>query len=209
MTRALLGLAAAAVGFPWVFRSRWGGFWTRMALVAGALGLFAAWGRDEGRPARPSPVDTAVGLASAAGLYEVFQVGDRLARAVRPAGSTEIARIYQLRSAAPRWVIALLLAGIIAPSEELFWRGLVQRQLMDRFGTWPGALIAAACYGGVHLGSGNLTLSAAATVAGAYWSAQYALRRRLPALVVSHVVWDLWIFLVAPTTGGRSKEPGS
>jgi len=45
----------------------------------------------------------------------------------------------------------------------------------------------------------NVTLIGAATIAGAYWGLLRAVGVPLGALVVSHVVWDIWIFLVAPT----------
>jgi hypothetical protein len=48
--------------------------------------------------------------------------------------------------------------------------------------------------------TGNFTLFGAAGVAGAYWSALAAAGMPMGALVVSHVAWDLFTFLVAPTT---------
>ncbi len=70
---------------------------------------------------------------------------------------------------------------------------------MARFGRWRGAALATAAYGGVHLITGNVTLFGAAGVAGAHWSALYAAGAPLGALVVSHVTWDIWIFLLQPT----------
>jgi membrane protease YdiL (CAAX protease family) len=148
------------------------------------------------------------GAASAAGLYLIFQVGDRLSRRVMPAADQEIAGIYELRTLAPRPLIAALLATIIGPSEELFWRGLVQSALMRRFGKLRGTAAGAAVYGATNLVTGNLTLTGAATVAGGYWGAQYALQERLGPLLVSHILWDVWIFLVAPTPGSRSRQSG-
>jgi hypothetical protein len=49
------------------------------------------------------------GVASAAGLDLIFQIGDRLSRHIMPAGDEHIARIYELRTLAPRPVIATLL----------------------------------------------------------------------------------------------------
>ncbi len=172
-----------------------------MSLVAGTLGAYALRVRPDLRHLRPTRPDVGTALLSAAGLYLVFQVGDRLARRIVPGGGAEIGRIYQLRRAAPRWLIALLLATIIAPAEEIFWRGLLQETLARRFGAFRGAAAASLCYGAVHLGSGNLTLTGAATVAGLFWGLQYAAQRRLPALILSHIVWDVWIFLIAPTSG--------
>ena len=54
-------------------------------------------------------------------------------------------------------------------------------------------------YGGVHIVTGNFTLFGAAGIAGAHWCALYAAGVPLGALVVSHVTWDVWIFLVQPT----------
>jgi membrane protease YdiL (CAAX protease family) len=195
----LVGLALAAVAFTWVFRSRQGTFWTRMPVAAGALGLYALVARPDLRRTTPSLVDVLTAIASAAGLYAIFQLGDRLARRIMPRGTEEIDRIYQLRGEGSGWLIAMLLAGVIAPCEELFWRGLLQNELAGRFGRFRGAALAALAYGAVHLGSGNLTLTGAAATAGAFWGLQYAVQRRLPAVIVSHVIWDIWIFLIAPT----------
>ena len=95
--------------------------------------------------------------------------------------------------------IAARLALVVGPAEEIFWRGLVQTALMRRFGRWPGAALAATAYGGVHVTTGNFTLFGAAGIAGAHWCALYAAGLPLGALVVSHVAWDIWIFLVQPT----------
>src|SRR5207237_978569 len=107
--------------------------------------------------------------------------------------------IYALRTLRPRGEIAARLATIVGPAEELFWRGLVQAALMRRLGRWRGAIAATLAYGGVHVVTGNFTLFGAATVAGAHWCALYAAGVPLGALVVSHVTWDVWIFLVQPT----------
>jgi hypothetical protein len=39
----------------------------------------------------------------------------------------------------------------------------------------------------------------AASVAGAFWSLLRALGTSTAALIVSHIVWDIWVFLVRPT----------
>jgi membrane protease YdiL (CAAX protease family) len=189
-----------------VFRSKRWNFWTRMTLGAGSLGLYALRARPELCRTRVSAGDALRGGVSAAGLYLVFQLGDRLARRILPGGEEDIAAIYRLRTMASRPLIAVLLVTVIGPSEELFWRGLVQQAFMQRLGRSPGTAAAMATYGAVHLVSGNLTLTGAATVAGGYWGAQYALRPRLAPLLVSHILWDVWIFLIAPTPGARDES---
>ena len=194
-----IGLAMAFGLFGLTFRGARARFWERMTLTGFVLGTMALANEADLRRLRFRERDVALGLLSAAGLYAIFQVGDRTARAVMPSGSQEIGDIYALRSLQPKPEIAARLAAVIGPAEELFWRGLVQSALMRRFGRWPGAALAAAAYGGVHVVSGNFTLLGAAGVAGAHWSALYAAGVPLGALVVSHVAWDVWIFLIQPT----------
>jgi membrane protease YdiL (CAAX protease family) len=203
---AVAGLAAVVPLWTFVFRGRQGNFWTRMTLGAGSLGLYALRTRPALRSLRLRPADIAVGMATAAGLYAIFQVGDRLASRIMPAGEEDIAETYRLRTLAPRPLIAAALLGVIGPGEELFWRGLVQHAFMRRWGRERGTLAAAVAYGSVHLATGNLTLTGAATVAGLYWGTEYALQPSLAPLLVSHVLWDLWIFLLAPTPTGRRSE---
>ena len=170
-----------------------------MTLGVGGLAAYALATEPALRRERFRPRDIGSGLASAAALYGIFQVGDRIARHIMPAGDREIAGIYELRRAAPRAAIAIALATVIAPGEELFWRGLIQRGLQRQFGRTAGTLAASSIYGAIHLVSENLTLTGAAATAGLYWGALYARRPRLAPLIISHVAWDLWIFLVAPT----------
>ena len=151
------------------------------------------------RAARIRPLDIPLGLASAATLYATFEQGDRFARRFVPGSEREIREIYSLRTLRPRREIAARLALVVGPAEELFWRGLVQAALMRRFGRWRGAALAAGAYGGVHVVTGNFTLFGAAGVAGVHWCALYAAGVPLGALVVSHVTWDVWIFLIQPT----------
>ncbi len=164
-----------------------------------ALGSWALLTSPPSRRFGIGPGRILLGLLSALGLYLTFAVGDRFARRYVPGGDAEIRDIYTLRTLRPRPEIAARLAFVIGPAEEIFWRGLVQESLMRRFGRWPGAALAAACYGGVHVTTGNFTLFGAAGIAGAHWCALYAAKVPLGALVVSHVAWDIWIFLVQPT----------
>jgi membrane protease YdiL (CAAX protease family) len=195
-----VGLTAAYAAFALTFRGPRDQFWKRMTATGLSLGSLALAARPELRRTRIRGRDVALGLGIAAGLYGVFKVGDQVARRIMPKGSKEIEEMYALRDLLPAAQIAGRLALIIAPAEELFWRGFVQDRLQRRLGTWPGAAAATAAYGGAHLSTGNLTLLGAANVAGAAWGGLYAAGVPMGALVVSHVAWDLWTFLVAPTS---------
>jgi membrane protease YdiL (CAAX protease family) len=187
----VVGLAVAFGLFGLTFHGARARFWERMTLTGLVLGSMALANDAELRRLRFRERDVALGLLSAAGLYAIFQVGDRVARTVMPKGSQEIGDIYALRSLRPKPEIATRLATIIGPAEELFWRGFVQRRI--------GAPGAAMSYGGAHLVTGNATLIGAATVAGIYWGLLRAIGMSMPALITSHVAWDIWIFLLAPT----------
>jgi uncharacterized protein len=195
------GLLAAQAAFALTFRGPRERFWQRMTWTGLGLGSLALVASPAARGVRIRGRDVALGLASAATLYATFQVGDRFARRMVPGGEGQIRDIYRLRTLRPRPEIAARLGTIIAPAEELFWRGLVQEALMARYGRWPGAALAAGAYGGVHVVTGNFTLFGAAGIAGAHWCALYAAGVPLGALVVSHITWDTWIFLVQPTPG--------
>ena len=193
-------MGLAAVVWTSAFRGR-SHFWQKMAVGVGTMGALAVAANPDLRSARNRPRlrDIPVGLASATALYGIFRAGDRFARRVMPTGAQDIAEVYERRRMASRWFIAPALALVIAPGEELFWRGLVNGYLMQRLGRVAGSAVGAVIYGGIHLITGNLTLTGAAGIAGAFWSLQYLFDGRLPAVIVSHIAWDVWIFLVQPT----------
>jgi CAAX protease family protein len=186
-----LGIAAAYAAFALTFRGPRERFWDRMTATGVMLGALALISEPKTRRVRIGPREAAFGLASAAGLYAIFRAGDALAREVMPRGTEEIGDVYALRSLRPPDELALRLGLVIGPAEELFWRGFVQAH--------AGFVSAAVLYGGAHLVTENATLVGAATVAGTYWGLLRALGMPLGALIVSHVAWDIWIFLVAPT----------
>ena len=206
MKLAKLGLLIAYPAFALTFRGPRAQFWDRMTTTGAVLGAFAIAGdRSLQRPTFRAR-DVALGLGIAAGLYGIFQIGDRMARKILPSGDENIGDIYELRELRPRQEIALRLAAVVGPAEEAFWRGLLQRSIARRRGRLLATLSSTALYGGAHLVTGNPALIGAATVAGLYWSGLAAFGVPMAALIVSHVVWDIWIFLVAPTRGPSASR---
>ena len=170
-----------------------------MTLTGLTLGSLALWREPKLRKLQPSVADGGAGALSAAGLYAIFRVGDVLARKIMPAGADNIGDIYELRNLESHGRIAARLAAVIGPAEELFWRGFVQQRLAAWLGDTRGAAAASAVYGGAHLVTGNPTLLGAATTAGAYWGGLARLGMSMEALIASHLIWDITIFLIAPT----------
>ena len=194
-------LGAAFGAFAVTFRGPRDRFWQRMTRTGFALGAVSLAAEPELRRTRIQWKDVPVGLGAAAALYGIFQVGDRMARRILPRGGDQIAEMYALRDLRPTAELAARLGLVIGPAEELFWRGFLQRRFADEIGPWPGAVLASAAYAGAHVAARNFTLFGAAGVAGAFWSALAAAGVPLGALIVSHIAWDLWIFLIAPTAG--------
>jgi membrane protease YdiL (CAAX protease family) len=197
---ALLGALALAYGlFTLTFRGPRTRFWQRMTRTGLTLGTVALVAEPKLRRPRVKWSDLFIGLGSAGVLYIIFQIGDRLARLILPQGASQIDSIYRLRRLRPKGELAARLMLVIGPSEELFWHGFVEKRLMQTYGLIPGAALGTMLYGGAHLVSGNLTLIGAASVAGAFWGGLAALGVPLSALIISHLAWDVIIFLIAPT----------
>ena len=164
------------------------------------LGGLALTTQPELRKTRIGIKEIILGLGSAAALYGIFHIGDKMSRKIVPNGGQQIDSIYALKRIRPRKELMMRLGLVIGPAEEYFWRGFLQDGLMKKFGKVKGWLLGTAAYGGVHIASGNFTLVGAATIAGGFWGGLYALGFPLGALIVSHIAWDNIIFLIAPTT---------
>jgi membrane protease YdiL (CAAX protease family) len=138
------------------------------------------------------------GILSAAVLYAVFFAGNLLSRAILPFAGPGISGVYGFKADASTLRIACLIAFLIGPGEELFWRGFLQRRWQNRFGRLPGFLMSAALYTLVHAGSGNPILILAAAVCGMFWGFLYLRSGSILLVAVSHTVWDLAVFLILP-----------
>ena len=139
------------------------------------------------------------GIALAAALWGLFWVGDKLSSLMFGFAREQVDSIYGMKTGTYPWLIALLLLFIIGPAEELFWRGFIQHKLSLQWGENWGFVVTTAIYTLIHLWSFNFMLIMAALVCGIVWGGLYRLQPKwLPALVVSHAVWDACVFVVFP-----------
>ena len=139
------------------------------------------------------------GLVLAALLWGLFWVGDKLSSHIFGFARAQVDSIYSMKSGTYPWLIALLLLLVIGPAEELFWRGFIQRELSLHWGENWGFAVTTVIYTLIHLWSFNFMLIMAAMVCGVVWGGLYRLQPKwLPALVVSHAVWDACVFVVFP-----------
>lgn len=203
ITQAWLAVGVAAALW-FVMFSPWTAprlnFWYAMTCSAVVLTALATlccreWTRD----VRFSLREVAAGVGIAFVLWWVFWTGDKLSGLLFSFERPQVEMIYAMKHDTPDVVIALLLFLLIGPAEEIFWRGFVQRRMMQRFGMNAGFLIATACYTLVHVPSLNFMLIMAALVVGFCWGLIYRLfPRHLAALIVSHALWDACAFVVFP-----------
>jgi len=181
------------------FALDWASFWIKISLSAALLAGIAIVLNPQARHEFGwNSRAVALGLASAALLYLIFWAGRAISIAVFDFAGRQIGGIYHKGAGMPMGVVAALLFFVTGPSEEIYWRGYLQRSLMERFGRWPGWAAATAIYAGVHIWSFNFMLVGAAAVAGAFWGAMYARTGNLAPVIISHAVWSTVIFTVAP-----------
>lgn len=189
----------AAIFWFITFALQLASFWIKISLSASLLAaislLLQPIRREEFRFDRRAVF---IGVASAVLLYVIFWSGRAVSMTLFDFAGRQIAGVYHKGEGTPLWVIALLLFCVTGPSEEIFWRGYLQRNFMLRFGRWPGWALATILYAGVHISSMNFMLVGAAAVAGAFWGAMYAHLGRLAPVIVSHAVWSTVIFAVFP-----------
>ena len=201
-------LLCTALGTGLAFRPEWGGtwkFWGILFLVYVGLAAFAMYRMwDEGilrDVFKLKGGDFAIGALSALGLL----VGAELVKPfVTPQGTQEYAWLVYvylvvgdpvaLRESA-LLTIALL---SIAAAEEIVWRMLVLDQLMQLFGdrrAWPLSAVAysVSLLPTAFLLAGpagpNPLLPLAALGCGLVWAFMANMLRRLPPLIVSHMIF--------------------
>lgn len=213
MTRKLRRMGAAvlvAAAFWFYMFSPWTqgrpNFWLIMSLAAMVLSsLCLAFTPDRKalfRVEKPF-LQLVLGVVIALALWGVFWIGDKVSALIFDFARAEVDSVYAMKTGLPQWGIALLLIFLIGPAEELFWRGYVQRTLAAALPSKLAAdialIITVVIYSLVHIWSFNFMLVMAAMVAGAVWGLIYRLKPELlPALVVSHALWDALVFVIIP-----------
>lgn len=202
----VLVLTALASGIA--FRPEWGGtwkFWVTLLGVYGGLAAFAIYRMwDEGvlrDVFRLKGGDFALGALSALGLLVGAAVIKPL---IAPPGTEQsawLAYIYLVVGdpvELSRSVLMTLALLLIAAFEEVVWRALVLDELMQRVGdrrAWPlsAVLYAVSLMPTAFLLAGpagpNPLLPLAALGCGLVWGFMANIFRRLPPLIVSHMVF--------------------
>ena len=139
------------------------------------------------------------GIFIAAALWGVLWIGDKVSSMMFDFEKSQVASIYSIRDGHSKWLIAMLLLLIMGPAEEIFWRGYLQKTLQTIINPNAGFVTGVVLYALAHLWSFNFMLIMAALVAGLVWGAIYRFfPKSLPALIISHSLWDVMVFVVFP-----------
>lgn len=139
------------------------------------------------------------GVGIAVVLWGIFWTGDKVSSWLFDFARPQVDLIYGMKEGESLWLLSLLMLVLIGPAEEIFWRGYVQRTLSARWSPDAGFVVTTLVYALVHAASCNFMLVMAAAVAGVVWGGLYRLfPRRLGAIIVSHAVWDVAVFVWFP-----------
>ena len=173
-------------------------FWLMMTLSALGLTTYAFW--QGGRPQlKLNWRQVVIGMLLAVFLWGVFWVGDKVSQWLFGFARPQVDAIYAIREGMNPALIAALLLLIIGPAEELFWRGFIQKKMTAQWGANTGFVVATLCYTLIHIWSMNFMLVMSALACGVIWGGLYRLRPDwLPALIISHSLWDAAAFVVFP-----------
>ena len=116
---------------------------------------------------------------------------------------TEAAALYATLGQAEPWRAALVLP-LVVTGEELVWRGTVQGALERRFGPAGAVVLSTLAYGLAVVPIGSPLLVAIALGCGLYWAGLRAYFRSLTPALISHLIWSVIVFLIAPlSAAGR------
>jgi uncharacterized protein len=138
-----------------------------------------------------------IGVLSGLLLYALFWLGVQFFDLSNLPFDKSIKNLYRWFAPSLFWqYLALIL--VAAPGEELFWRGFVQKRLLRYFGPFGSITIGAFLYASVHIYSGTFILMLAAFLSGLVWGALYLWKKSMPLVIVSHIVFDIMIFIILP-----------
>ena len=189
-------LSFTATALSYVFRHMadyWLGITEAMGLALTGT-VFLASVR---RRLRPTILRMAMGLAAGALLYAITLAVVAAMKRVWPAWERPARVLFAWRGGhATAFLVSTLILIVIA--EEVVWRGVVARFLMERWGRAPGILAGAAIYALAHWATQNPLLLMAAFGCGLFWGWLYAATDDLVPPVVSHLAWDAMLLFAAP-----------
>ncbi|MBI2183510.1 MAG: CPBP family intramembrane metalloprotease [Thaumarchaeota archaeon] len=139
------------------------------------------------------------GFVSGFLLYGLFFVGYQFTRNLETFFGG-VSSIYLLKTGIDTYLIAFLLIFPIAPAEEIYWRGLIQKHFMQFFSPAMSLILSTVAYTLIHAFTLNPPLLVTALIGGLVWGYLYNASKSLSPGIISHVIFDLLVFVVVPFT---------
>ncbi|WP_160720330.1 CPBP family intramembrane glutamic endopeptidase [Bacillus sp. USDA818B3_A] len=138
-----------------------------------------------------------LGILSGLMLYLLFWLGFHAFQFLDLPVEKSVKKLYRWYEPQAFWhYIALVL--VAAPGEELFWRGFIQKSLLKNLKFIWGILLGAVLYSSVSIYSGSFLLVFASFIAGLAWGLLYYWKKSMPLVIVSHIIFDIMIFIILP-----------
>lgn len=137
------------------------------------------------------------GVLSGAILFGVFWLGNTLIELFNLPLDKEVSKLYGRFSPSMLWHYIVLLL-IIIPGEEIFWRGFVQKRILKHVNLPVGIIISSVLYASVQFYSTHWILAFAALISGLFWGFLYAWKKSMPLVIVSHLIFDLFLLILFP-----------
>lgn len=202
-------MAAGAVGIFLAWRLVVAGrvsVWTAMGAMTGAAGLASlATGRTSLSPNVAWGWSAAGGVAAGVVLYLATAAFVLIVRRWH-VFDRHVEEIYDQRKGVPIPAALGLAALVVAPGEELFWRGLFQSRLAAATGWALGSVLTWLVYVAANASSESLPIVFGALVSGAVWGALAFWTHGVLASLLCHTVWTA-LMLVAPPGGTGRRTP--
>lgn len=175
-------------------------FWYMMTASAATLAIYATCVRPQWwRQVKWKGTELLLGIGIAVALWSIFWIGDRIAAWLFDFARPQVDLIYGMKTGESPWLLGGLMLLLIGPAEEIFWRSYVQHTLSSRYTPNKGFIMATLLYTLVHVASCNFMLIMAALVAGAAWGLCYRFfPNHLGAIILSHALWDVAVFVIFP-----------
>ncbi|AZM58649.1 MULTISPECIES: CPBP family intramembrane glutamic endopeptidase [unclassified Streptomyces] len=205
---AAAGVPLAAAGLAAAFHGPRSAHWRRLALTHGTLGLAALVAQPSVRPGRLTRHDTLAAAAMSAGILLAGSFADARTRGSVERVADDAAALRDLSQVIGPARMCAYLALVVAPGEELFWRGLLQDRLTGRYGTGRAAVLTSALYTAAHVATGNTAVTGAAMGMGSTLSFLRARGAGVGRLALTHALWVVPTLLRERARGVPWGAPG-
>jgi uncharacterized protein len=138
-----------------------------------------------------------IGIISGVFLFALFWLGNQVIEFFHLPLRGQISALYKYYSPSLFWHYLFLMV-VVVPGEEIFWRGFIQKRLISYTNNTVSIFLSAIMYTSVHLYASHFMLPFAALTAGIFWGWLYAWKRSIPLVIVSHLIFDLFLFVLMP-----------